>query len=432
MTSPQGGLAALQTLTQLFFAHSDTSLGVYCPYAPLTIADFPHFEHRGLNLDISRNWIPPADVIRTIEAMAASKLNQLHLHAADAQSWPLEIPALPDLAKKGAYGPSQIWSVEDLETVQRHGYLHGVEVFIEIDLPGHTTAIGPAYPDLLTAANMEPWSQFALQPPAGQLRLNSSEVKQFLKILLNDLLPRTSAWSSKIHVGGDELNLEAYKLDPTVGSSSRTVLQPLIQAFIDHIVSIAQPHGVGIIVWEEMALEWNVTLPNSVIVQTWRSASALEAVLAKGHKAIFGPNDHWYLDCGHGSFLDPSPKNPNLADPERVVKPPYTDYCSPYKNWRHVYSYNPLHGVPDEHKRLILGGEVSLWGELTDGVTLDGMLWPRAAAAAEVMWSGTTKMPDEDTTRRLAEFRERLVARGIAAGMVQTEWCLRNKGGCTL
>lgn len=153
---------------------------------------------------------------------------------------------------------------------------------------------------------------------------------------------------------------------------------------------------------------------------------------SNSHKTLFGPSSHWYLDCGFGFYVDPSLRNPDLADPERDTKPPYLDSCSPYKNWRHIYSYNPLKGVQAELHHLIIGGEVHLWSELTDSVTLDGKLWPRVAAAAEVMWSETEKMPDEGTTRRLAEFRERLVARGIGASVVQMEWCLRNKGGCTL
>ena len=430
--SPQGALHALETFSQLFFAHSDPSLGVYSPYAPLSILDSPDFSHRGLNLDISRNWIPPSDVMRTIEAMAATKLNKLHLHASDAQSWPLEIPALPELAAKGAYSPTQTWSVADLDDVHRHGQSHGVEVFLEIDLPGHTTAVGLAYPDLVTAANEEAWSEYALQPPSGQLKLNSSEVNRFITTLLDDVLPRTSRWTSKFHIGGDELNLHAYTLDPTVKSSSPKVLQPLVQAFVDHVISSTRSHGLQSIVWEEMLLDWNLTLPNDVMVQTWRSTSALNSVLAKGHKALFGSSSHWYLDCGFGFYVDPDLQNPDLADPERRVRPPYLDSCSPYKNWRHVYSYNPLEGIKQEHRHLIVGGEVHLWAELTDSVSLDFKLWPRVAAAAEVMWSGTGKMADEDTTRRLAEFRERLVARGVRADMVQMEWCLRNPGGCTL
>ena len=122
--------------------------------------------------------------------------------------------------------------------------------------------------------------------------------------------------------------------------------------------------------------------------------------------------------------MDPSPSNPDTK-----TKPPYPDWCPPYKNWRLVYDYDPLEGILDEHRHLVLGGEVHLWGELTDSVGLDGMLWPRVAAAAEVLWSGKGKV-EEGVTRRLAEMRERLVARGLGAGMVQMEWCLENPGGC--
>lgn len=56
---------------------------------------------------------------------------------------------------------------------------------------------------------------------------------------------------------------------------------------------------------------------------------------------------------------------------------------------------------------LVVGEEAHLWGELTDSVSLDSMLWPGVAAAAEVMWSAPGKKPDESTTRRLADMRER-------------------------
>lgn len=428
IASPAGGLHALETFAQLFFAHSTPNAGFYTPYAPLTVKDRPAFGHRGLNLDISRNWIPPADVMRTIEAMASNKLNRLHIHATDAQSWPLEIPALPDLALKGAYSPSQIWHTEDLEAVQRHGTNYGVQVFVEIDLPGHTTSIGNAYPHLVTAKDM-PWPEYALEPPSGQLRLNSSEVPPFIETLLTDLLSRTSKHSSLFHLGGDELNLNAYLLDPTVNSASHQILQPLVQAFIDHVISLATSYCLTVIMWEEMVIGWNLTLPKNVIIQTWRGSddNALTSILNKGYRTLFGSNAHWYLDCGHGSFIDPE-----SANPDSPVKPPYLDYCGPYKNWRHMYAYNPVAHIPQSQRHLVVGGEAHLWGELTDSVNLDGMLWPRVAAAAEVMWSAPGKKPDESTTRRLADMRERLVMRGVGAGVVQMEWCLRHEGGCRL
>ena len=181
-----------------------------------------------------------------------------------------------------------------------------------------------------------------------------------------------------------------------------------------------------------MLLDWNLSLPQTAIIQTWRTTAALKSILAKGHKALLASSSHWYLDCGFGWYLDPNLDNPDLLDPDRHLKPPYLDSCSPYKNWRRMYSYNPLSETPKEHRHLILGREVHLWGELTDSMTLDIKLWPRAAAAAEVMWSRTEKMPNEDTTRRLSGYRARLLAKGVRASMVQMEWCLRHQGGRTL
>lgn len=268
-----------------------------------------------------------------------------------------------------------------------------------------------------------PWPGYALEPPSGQLQLNFSEVPPFIESLLNDLFSRTSHHSSLFDLGGDELNTNAYLLDPTVRSSYYQVLQPLVH-FIDHVVSIATvpARSLTVIMWEEMVLDWNLTLPRNVIIQTWRSSddNALGSILNKGYKTLFGSNSHWYPDCGHGYFVDPEPSNPDSP-----IRPPYLDYCSPYKNWRHMYAYDPVANIPQNQMHLVVGGEAHLWGELTDSVNLDGMLWPRVAAAAEVMWSAPGKKPDESTTRRL-------VMKGVGAGVVQMEWCLRHKGGCGL
>ncbi|KAL9070953.1 MAG: hypothetical protein Q9157_005647 [Trypethelium eluteriae] len=426
----QGAIYALETFAQLFFAHSYFPDVVYLPFAPINIVDGPRFRHRGLNLDISRNQFTSEDVMRTIEAMSSSKFNKLHLHAIDSQSWPNEVPALPKLAREGAYEPVQVLSVTDLKEIQKFGSVRGIEVYLEIDMPGHTTSIGKAYPNLITAPNEPKWQDYALEPPSGQLRLNSSDVYEFVTTLLRDLLPRLEPYTSLFHLGGDELNKNAYNLDPTVNSSSKEVLRPLVQSFVNHAIKSTARYGFTPLLWEEMVLDWNLTLPKNTIIQTWRSTSSLSDVVFRGHKALFGSNSHWYLDCGHGVFLDPADPSRPSSDP--MLHPPYEDYCSPYKNWRQVYSYDPLAGMPTSSQDLVIGGEMHLWSELTDSVTLDGMLWPRAAAAAEVMWRGSGARPTEDTTRRLAFLRERLVARDIAAGMVTMEWCLRNQGGCVI
>jgi hexosaminidase len=421
--SPQGGIYALDSLLQLFYLHSKISKDLYTSYAPVHIRDSPKFSHRGINLDLSRNRISPRDVMRVLDGMSINKLNHLHLHATDSQSWPLEIPALPELAQKGAYDESQIWSSKDLKDVQEYGLMRAVSVYLEIDLPGHTASIFHAFPDLITAYNQQPWEPYALEPPSGQLKLNSPEVRPFITTLLNDLLPRISPYSSCFHVGCDELNMKSYLLEPGVQSDSREVIRPFLQSFFDHVFSITNAHNLTPLAWEEILLDWDLTLPKSAIIQVWRSHKSLPAVVAKGYRALFGAHTHWYLDCGFGGWLDADPSNPNSR-----IQPPYLDWCSPYKNWRLIYSYDPLADVPEEHQHLVLGGEVHLWGELTDSTTLDFMLWPRAAAAAEILWKGKMTV-EEDVTRRFAEMRERLVLKGIASGVVQMEWSLRNPGG---
>lgn len=351
-------------------------------------------------------------------------MNRLHLHASDSQSWPLEIPALPELAREGAYREDQVWTVKDLTEVQRHGLCRGVEVYIEIDMPSHTGSVVHAYPDLIAAYNERPWDKYAQEPPSGQLRLNSPDVCAFLQTLFDDLLPRLSVFNSRFHLGGDELNLEAYALDPGVRSSSKEVIRPFLQNFFDHAVGLVEARAMTPYMWQDMLLDWDLQFSPETIFQAWRPG-ALKAIVAKGHRALFGACEDWYLDCGFGTFIDPSDSN------DSPIKWPYADWCAPYKNWRQIQSYDPLADIPEELQHLVIGGEVHLWGELTDGICLDFMLWPRVAAAAEMMWRGKGEV-GEATTRRLAEMRERLVKLGVRTGMVQMEWGLRNPGGCVL
>ena len=139
------------------------------------------------------------------------------------------------------------------------------------------------------------------------------------------------------------------------------------------------------------------------------------------------PTEYWYLDCGYGQWVDP-----NATNPATIVVPPYADYCSPLKSWRQMYAYDPTANITDSQAKLLVGGEVHMWGELTDAVNLDGKVWPRASAPAEVMWSGPKGKEGvtEAVTRRLADVRERMLGLGFAASVVQMTWCLQNVGGC--
>ena len=289
-----GIVRGLTTFTQLFYQHSHG--GAYTTLAPVTIFDTPKFAHRGINLDVARNYFSVRDIKRTIDALAYNKMNRFHLHATDGQSWPLEIPAFPELSEKGAYRPGMVYSADDFKDLQYYAAIHGVELITEIDMPGHTSAIALSHPELIAAFNIQPdWSTYAAEPPSGTLKLNSSVVADFLEKLFDDLLPRVLPFSSYFHTGGDEVNKNAYLKDDTVESSDPVVLQPLMQKFLDRNHDQIRAKGLTPIVWEEMLLEWNLTLGSDVIVQSWRSDEAVAQIVEKGHKALVGNYKYWVL-----------------------------------------------------------------------------------------------------------------------------------------
>lgn len=291
--SSTGILHGLQTFSQLFYQHS-SGTGIYINTVPVAIIDAPKFSHRGLNMDISRNWYPVSSITRTIDALSWNKFNRLHLHMTDAQSWPMDIPALPELSLKGAYQIGLSYSPADIAYIQSYAQARGIEVIIEFDMPGHTSAIGLAYPELITALDAQPWDTYCLEPPCGELKLNSSAVDTFLETLFDDVLPRVSPYSAYFHTGGDEVNLQAYMLDETVQSNLSSVIQPLLQRFLDRNHDQIRSKGLTPIVWEEMLTTWNLTLGDDVLIQTWGvTPTSVQDVVASGHKVLFGDYSFW-------------------------------------------------------------------------------------------------------------------------------------------
>ncbi|KAM0807377.1 putative Glycoside hydrolase superfamily [Seiridium cardinale] len=426
--SAVGILRALETFTQLFYKH--TGGGVYTTLAPVSIVDAPKFPHRGILFDVARDFFPVEDILRTLDAMSQNKLNRLHIHVTDSQSWPLEIPSMPELTEKGAYAPVAVYSVDDIAHIQTYAVQRGIEVIFEVDTPGHIGIVAEAYPDIITGWGSSPWNTYCAEPPCGQFRLNEPKVDDFLDKLMDDLLPRLSPYSAYFHSGGDEVNFEVYSLDPSVATNDSTVIIPLLQKFTDKNHDRIRKAGLVPLVWEEIPKNYNVTIGDDVVVQSWLGGDAIQWLTSRGHKVIDSDYNFWYLDCGRGQFL-----NFENGDPFQTYYP-FNDWCGPTKSWQLIYSHNPVENLTAEQAELVLGGEAAVWSELIDGTNVDSLVWPRASAMGEVLWSGRldasgTNRSAIEAAPRLADLRERMVARGVGASPVQMVFCTQGGNGST-
>jgi hexosaminidase len=124
-------IRALETVSQLVYRVDDTFEIRDCP---LQIFDFPRFSHRGLLIDTSRNFLSVGSILRTLEAMAHSKMNVLHWHIVDSESFPLEILSYPQLTK-GAYSQYQTYSQSDVRDIVSFAHFRGIRVIVEFDMP---------------------------------------------------------------------------------------------------------------------------------------------------------------------------------------------------------------------------------------------------------------------------------------------------------
>jgi len=129
----------------------------------LTASDEPHYEFRGLLIDVARNFHDKDFILTMLDQMAAYKLNKLHLHLGDDEGWRLEIPSLPELTEvsgvrcfdlddnnclapqlgAGTDPKSEVngyYSVADYQEILKAATVRHIQVIPSLDMPGHSRA----------------------------------------------------------------------------------------------------------------------------------------------------------------------------------------------------------------------------------------------------------------------------------------------------
>jgi hexosaminidase len=139
--NPLGALHGMETFLQLVQADRESFS------APaVQIDDRPRFPWRGTMLDVSRHWMPVEVVERTIDAMAAVKLNVFHWHLSDDQGFRVECKRFPKLHELGSDG--HFYTQQQVHAVVEYARDRGIRVVPEFDMPGHATAWFVGYPEL--------------------------------------------------------------------------------------------------------------------------------------------------------------------------------------------------------------------------------------------------------------------------------------------
>ena len=119
-------------------------------------------------IDVARHWIPTTQIKAVVDAIAQLKMNVLHVHLTDAQSFPYLSDAVPALAERGAFSANRgcaspfnpmpgarsdisvacTYSTGELKSLVSYAADHGVRVMFEVDTPAHSASWCAAMPQL--------------------------------------------------------------------------------------------------------------------------------------------------------------------------------------------------------------------------------------------------------------------------------------------
>jgi hexosaminidase len=411
--TPQGMFYAVQSLLQLLPPDIFSPIpqkkrgGWKVPCAD--IEDKPRFSYRGLHLDVSRHFFPVSFVKKYIDMLAVHKMNTFHWHLTDDQGWRIEIKKYPKLTEIGSkrketmaghysedrydgkpYGG--FYTQNEVKEIVAYAKERFVTVIPEIEMPGHALAALAAYPEL----SCDPSKTYEVGTKWGvydDVFCPNEKTFTFLQDVLTeviDLFP-----SKYIHVGGDECPKTAWQksafcqdLMKKEGLKDEHELQSY---FIQRIEKFINAKGRSIIGWDEI-LEGGLA-PNATVM-SWRGIEGGIAAAKENHDVVMTPGTHCYLD-----YYQAEPETEPLA-------------IGGFITLEKTYSYEPIPTeLTEQQAKHILGAQGNVWSEyMATPEKVEYMVYPRAAALAEVLWSTQASRNYENFFERLQGHIKRLDA----------------------
>jgi hexosaminidase len=368
-----GAIHGLETFLQL--VQSDGSQFVL---PAVSIHDTPRFRWRGLMIDCGRHFIPFPVLLRTLDGMAGVKMNVFHWHLTEDQGFRIESKAFPKLTENGSDG--LFYTQEQARELVAYARARGIRVVPEFDMPGHTNAWFPGYPDLASGPgpfNIE--RHFGVFDPVMDPTRDSTY--KFIDTFLGEMAAIFP--DPYMHIGGDENNGVEWKQNPRIQTfmhdHNLKDTAALQNYFNERLLRILAKHNKRMVGWDEILTP---DLPKDIVVQSWRGFDSLAAGAKQGYSGILSAGyylDH--MDSAEDHYLvDPVPAKSDLT--------------------------------PDQQAH-ILGGEACMWAEYVNGDIIDSRIWPRTATIAERLWSPQSVNNVDDMYRRLAVESIRLESLGL-------------------
>lgn len=306
---------ACQTLVALL----DNMKLASSPLPNLHITDYPDMGHRGIMLDVARNFTKKTDLLKLIDILSFYKMNVLHLHLSDDEAWRVEIPGLEELteiaSRRGhttdeltCLYPAYAWGWNEADTTSlANGYYsrsdfmdilkyakeRHIRIIPEIDIPGHSRAAIKAM-----NARCRKYIDTNQSKAEEYLLIDFADTSQYLSAqnftdnVINVAMPSTYRFLEKVideigrmyqdagvelpafHVGGDEVPEGIWE-----GSSiCRTFMKEhglakirdLKDYFLEQILEMLDKRNIQAVGWQDIVMK-----PDNTVNEHFRNSKVL-------------------------------------------------------------------------------------------------------------------------------------------------------------
>jgi hexosaminidase len=423
---PSGLFYGVQTLLQLLPAAIESKTVVEkisWTIPAVQIFDYPRFAWRGLMFDVSRHFFSKQEVKEFMDEMARYKFNLLHLHLTDDEGWRIEIKSYPKLTSVGAWNVKKtgtfgtftapaadeprnfggFFTQEDIKELVAYAKDQFINILPEIDIPGHSLAAIASYPELSCTPGtyqVNSGEKFMIWPPQGHfygvldntLCPANDKVYTFLDKVFTEIAALFPF--EYIHMGGDETARNFWEKSEEIKALMKKEhlkdLNEVQSYFVKRVEKIVESKGKKLIGWDEIL---DGGLPPNATVMSWRGVKGGIEATKQGHEVVMSPSTFAYLD---------------FMQSDAALEPPV--YAT--LRLKTAYSFNPVPDGVDE--KLIKGGQANLWTEQVYNMRhLQYMLWPRAFAISESVWTPNNQKNWKDFAARVEKHFERYNAAGI-------------------